>query len=92
MFLEERISEIESKVDRILIILGDGNRTMSVKDIAEMLHVSRQALYTSKRYLLPDFGRGLKEGRKYTRSEVLQWNSKGEKQLYEEWRKSEDHE
>ena len=86
MYLEEKIDELNQKVDRMLVLMGDAEQCMTIQDIANMLHVSRQALYTNKRYLLPDFGRSLKKGKKYTRSEVAAWNAKGEKKLYEEWK------
>lgn len=84
--IEDRLEAIEDKLDRVLIALGDGKQRMNIQDIADMCKVSRQSLYTTKRYLLPDFGEGLKEGRKYTRSEVIAWLSKGENELYEEWK------
>lgn len=88
-FIEERLTAIEDKLDRLLIAIGEGEQRMTVRDIAEMKGISRQTLYTTKRYLLPDFGEGLDKGRKYTRAEVINWLAKGEAQLYKDWKSSE---
>ena len=89
MGLEERVEELNRKVDRILLLLGNGNRTMTVADIAEQLGCTRQTLYTSKRYLLPNFGKDRKH--RYTVSEVQEWLSRGEANLYNEWKHGSTH-
>ena len=86
MYIEEKINEIDNKLDRILLLMGDMNKSMTIQSIADMLGVPRQSLYTNKRYLLPDFGKDLKKGKKYTKSEVIAWNSKGDQNLYREWK------
>lgn len=85
-YLEDWLSLLDQKLDMILEELGSGAQRMSVKDIAKLYGIPRQKLYTSKRYLLPDFGEGLGEGRTYTREEVLMWKAKGEDRLYREWK------
>ena len=57
-----------------------------ITEIADYCKCSRASLYKGKRYLLPDFGQGLSEGRKFTRKEVFEWLAKGEVQLRKEWK------
>ena len=85
-YMENRIGRIEEKVDRILSLLGDETRTVTIEEIARMAKCSRSALYHGKRYLLPDFGVGLGKGRRYTRAEVSLWLARGEDELRREWR------
>ena len=85
--IEDRLESMEQKIDRLLVLMGDSDdRMISLQEIADICHCSRQSLYKGKRYLLPDFGQGLKEGRRYTRGEFYRWISKGEEALYREWR------
>ena len=85
-YIEERLESLELKMDRMLELLGDGNQEMTMKEIAERAQCSVASLYGSKRYLLPDYGRGVGSGRKYTRQEVSLWLAKGEDQLKKEWK------
>lgn len=84
IYLEQRFERLEAKVDRLLELMGDGDQLMSVADIAKHLGVSRQTLYKSKRYLLPNFGRD--QEKRYPRSLVMDWLAKGEANLYREWK------
>lgn len=83
-YLEEWMPIINRKLDTLLSLMGADNQEMTVSDIARMCKVSRDSLYRSKRYLLPDFGR--EKGRKrYPRKDVVEWLSRGEAQLRKEW-------
>ena len=84
--IEDRLAHIEEKVDRLLSLAGDDVRRMTISEIADYCKCSRASLYKGKRYLLPDFGKGLSEGRKYTRKEVFEWLAKGEVRLRKEWK------
>ena len=85
-YIEDKLTCIENKLDRILMLLEENrnSRYLSVKDIASICGISRQTLYTTKRYLIPNFGEGPR--RKYTLAEVQTWLGRGEDELKEEWK------
>ena len=84
-YLEERIDDLEAKLDRILRILERNAGRMSMQEIAAFWGVTKSSLYRSKRYLLPDFGRNVPHNG-YLREDVMRWADKGEAQLYKEWK------
>ena len=84
--IEDQLVDIQIKLDRLLSLAGDDLRRMTITEIADYCKCSRASLYKGKRYLLPDFGQGLSEGRKFTRKEVFEWLAKGEVQLRKEWK------
>lgn len=86
MYMEQRLESIERKLDEL--IASQKNPLMTVQEIADYLGVSRSRLYTTKRYLLPDFGRAVSEGKrniKYSRREVDKWLSQGVDNLKLQW-------
>lgn len=88
VYLEDIVIETRDKVDLILRYLTNG-QNMKVADVARYFGVSRQALYSSKRYLLPGFGREIpKNG--WPMPVVAEWASHGQDRLYEAWKNGEE--
>lgn len=85
LFLEERIGNIEGKLEKILRILECHSGRMTMDEIAAFWGVKKSSLYRGKRYLLPDFGQKIPHNG-YTREEVMRWAEKGEDALFREWK------
>ena len=88
MFVEEKIDFLIEMVKSLReeINRKEAKGIMGVQDIADYLGVSRNALYNSKRYLLPNFGE-VEEGfpMEWTKGEVFAWLDRGLKNLKREW-------
>ncbi len=77
--LEIQLRQLSEKVD-ILIDLTrklteqDDSKLMTIKDIAQRLGLSVGTVYQNK-YVLPNFGKGMTEGKKatWTKAEVDKW-------------------
>lgn len=81
--IEDRLESMESKVDIIIDLLSSARR-MTMKEIADYYKVPRQSLYTTRRYLLPNFGKDMpKDG--YTFGEVVAWSAYGVENLRQAW-------
>lgn len=78
-YLEEEIEEIKQTLNEIRELIGGNTQIMTVKDIAAFYNKTRTAMYTTYRYLLPNFGL-TKDGKntikEWTRKEVIEWNSR----------------
>ena len=85
LFLEERVGNIEEKLEKILRILERHSGRMTMDEIASFWGVKKSSLYKGNRYLLPDFGKKIPHNG-YTREEVYAWAEKGEEALFREWK------
>ena len=85
-YLEDRIDDLDAKLDRVLRILERNAGRMSMQEIAAFWGVTKSSLYRSKRYLLPDFGKKVPHNG-YLREDVMRWAEKGEMELYRQWKK-----
>ena len=78
-YLEEEIDEIKQTLNEIRELLGGNSQIMTVKEIAAFYNKPRTSMYSSYRYLLPNFGLS-KDGKEtigeWTRKEVIEWNSR----------------
>lgn len=73
MYLEERLIEIEEKLDALL--RNDDLRIMTPQDVADMVGIPLSTLYKTKRFLLPPYeGTGPMS---WTKKEVKDYLAKG---------------
>ena len=82
-FMEEKVDRILDLVTGMYRVLCDTERPMTLDEIAQFWGVSKRSLYSTRRYLLPDFGRH-RDGEKrktYTRGEFMEWASLGREEL-----------
>ncbi len=77
--LEIQLRQLSEKVDILIdqmriLTDKDNSRLMTIKDIAERLGMSVGTVYQNK-YVLPNYGKGMTEGRKatWTKKEVDAW-------------------
>ena len=89
MYLEELLIQMQKSLERIETRLDqlEVKGIMTVSDIADYTKVNKSLLYTTKRYLLPDFGRNAKEGQRmeWTKQEVMDWLKRGTDVLKREY-------
>lgn len=78
MYIEDKMNILEQKLDLLIKMNGGDTIPMTVKDVAEMYGKARTGMYSTYRYLLPNYGVDA-DGtvvNEWTRREVIEWNSK----------------
>lgn len=82
MYLEEKLTIIEQKLDALL--KNDSMRIMTPQDVADMVGIPLSTLYKTKRFLLPPYdGTGPMS---WTKKEVEDYLSKGIGSLEREYK------
>ena len=78
MDIYKELADIQRKMDLLLKINGGDTLPMTVKAVAEMYGKPRTSMYTTYRYLLPNFGIDSNGNvvNEWTRAEILEWNSR----------------